>query len=736
MSINHSIKVASGLSPGAAAAKGLRHAGRLVAGLRRQAVDTRRCTYSPRPDLGGGGLDQRLAPLEPEGLAGGAETISAFSVHAQAHRFDLLGSGWVTLAHGMTCRGFGGHVYPPPPGGDDDLIKRLNPGNRDRARSIRAMIGSGYTPIDWQLDFRSGFRWSEGRASGALRYGHVPGADVKVPWELARLQHLPVLGLAFVLARAGVDGFAWSDRYMTAFRDQALDFLAANPPGFGVNWIAPMEATIRISNLLLALDLFHSDGAGFDGAFKAEVQAAAVDHGRFIAQHMDWHPEHRGNHYMAEVCGLAFCAAYLPRSPETDAWLALGVRELITETARQFLPDGGHFEASTGYHRLVAEMVTYTTALVLGLPEERLAALETYDFAAWRGRPALAPAPVEMASVPGGDGVSPFPTEHFERIARMAAFTAALTKPGGRVAQIGDADSGRWFKPAPPCQRMVAAAARRRYANLAGYSDLADDIEYWDEDTLDHRPLVDTIGALFGNTPESADGTLLQALANGRHVAQPKHERPAYRVEVTAKPPAGGRGTVIELAEEAILDGLEAVAFPDFGVYVWRGPRLFLAVRCGAFGRDGRGAHAHNDQLAIELAIDGTDWLADPGSYVYTADLEARNAYRSVAAHAAPRSGDAEPGRLDHGPFDLIDAAGAQCLRFDEQGFLGTHTGFGEPVTREITLQERRIVIRDIGGDARPGRVLTPNPTSLRGIVGGSVPFSPGYDKVLAEGQD
>lgn len=735
MSVSHSIKVAAGLSPKAAAAKGLRHAGRLVAGLRRQAADTKRCTYSPRPDVGGGGLGRHLAPLAAEDLMAGAGAIAAFAGHALAHRFDILGSGWTTVAHGMTCRGFGGHAYAPP-GGEADPIKRLNPGNRDRALDIRGLIGDGYTPIDWQLDVKSGFRWSEGRASGTLRYGHVPGADVKVPWELARLQHLPVLGLAFVLARAGADGFPWSDRYMTGFRDQALDFLAANPPGFGVNWIAPMEAAIRISNLLVALDLFHGAGAGFDAAFTTEVQAAALDHGRFIARHMDWHAEHRGNHYMADVCGLGFCAAYLPRSAETDAWLAFAVRELITETARQVLPDGGHFEASTAYHRLVAEMVIFATALVLGLPERRIAALAEYDFVAWKGRPPLAPAPVEQFSLPGGSGSSPFPPEHFERIARMAAFTAALTKPGGRVAQIGDNDSGRWFKPAPPCRHLTAAAARRTYANLQGYQGLDEDDAYWDEDVLDHGTLADATAGLFGDGPVSADGALVRALAGDRRAARPAAEQAMHRVELAGSPPTGGRVVVIDLADAAVLDGLEAVAFPDFGVYVWRSPRLFLAVRCGAFGRDGRGAHAHNDQLCIELAIDGTDWLADPGSYVYTADLDARNAYRSVAAHAAPRAGDAEPGRLDLGPFDLPDTANARCLRFDDRGFLGTHEGFAGPVAREITFQESRIVIRDTGGDARAGQVLTPNPTALRGILGGSVPFSPGYGKVLAEGQD
>ena len=51
----------------------------------------------------------------------------------------------------------------------------------------------------------------------------------------------------------------------------------------------------------------------------------------------------------------------------------------------------------------------------------------------------------------------------------------------------------------------------------------------------------------------------------------------------------------------------------------------------------------------MELNIDGEDWLADPGSYVYTADARLRNAYRSVRAHAAPRLGEGEPAALDPG---------------------------------------------------------------------------------------
>ena len=38
---------------------------------------------------------------------------------------------------------------------------------------------------------------------------------------------------------------------------------------------------------------------------------------------------------------------------------------------------------------------------------------------------------------------------------------------------------------------------------------------------------------------------------------------------------------------------------------------------CLAVGQDGNGGHAHNDQLSIELNVDGEDWIADPGTYLY-----------------------------------------------------------------------------------------------------------------------
>jgi len=186
----------------------------------------------------------------------------------------------------------------------------------------------------------------------------------------------------------------------------------------------------------------------------------------------------------------------------------------------------------------------------------------------------------------------------------------------------------------------------------------------------------------------------------------------------------------IEAPGADLRAGLERRAFPDFGLYVFRSPRLYLAIRCGSIGMKGRGAHAHNDQLAFELAIDGEDWVTDPGSYVYTASPSWRNAYRSVAAHSAPRIGTREPGRLDLGVFWLGNEAKAECLRFDSSGFAGEHRGFGQVVRRTFSLGSALITITDEGlAAAEPVRLI--GRAATQKYFKPAVPFSPGYGKRL-----
>ncbi|MEE8392839.1 MAG: alginate lyase family protein [Rhodospirillales bacterium] len=697
------LKYAMSLSPSSAAVKGARFLRRIVSGFARQAVDYFRSTYDQPP---AGGLPNRYVPtIDPSWLDPAA--IGGLGRRYLEHRFGLLGSKWVQVAHGMECRGFAGHRYRPramtPGGGRGFILGRLSPGNRAHARVLWDMVDGAYKPIDWQIDFKSGYRWNEGRSSAALLYGHLPGVDVKVPWELARLQHLPRLALAYILAINAKDGeagegFEPPDVYLNEFRNQVMDFAASNPPRFGVNWMCTMDVAIRTANMVLAMDLFRRHGARFDDGFLGVFAATISSHARHIAANPEWHANFNSNHYLAGLAGLLFAAAYLPSSGESDGWLGFAAKELATQVEGQFTSDGANFEGSTSYHRLSAEIAVYATALAIGIPDER-----------------------KLSA-----GLEAFAPSHFERLEKMAEFSMHITKPNGRVAQIGDNDSGRFFKLSPSLEGGVS---------------------------LDHRPLVGAINGLFGR-PDFAsfaghqcrlETELVKGLAGGAGIAgylEPGQEPGALgrTVSQTMEERPGGpksqRRIVIELPDRGVLDGLVGAAYPGFGLYIWRSDRFFMSIRCGPVGQSGNGGHAHNDQLAMELNIDGEDWLADPGSYVYTPSPEERDAYRSVRAHASPRHGDREPGRMDLGMFTLGDQAKAKCLRFDVGGFLGVHFGYGTPVFRAAAIGEGRIEIIDGLGACVPDasadceNLTATNADELKALFPTDVVFSPGYGRL------
>lgn len=637
MSLKHLARQALSLAPHIAVAKSLSYVGRILKGHLRQLTEKRRCSYQPQ---GAGDFQSFL-----NGLKGSLSNGLASKI--LAHRFDLLGSGWVNVAHTPD-------------------VGQLSPGNQKRSTQIRALIAPGYSPIDWQLDFKSGYRWREDRLSGTLRYGHEPGVDVKVPWELARLQHLPWLAMS------------GDEVSIQEFRNQVLDFAAANPPGYGVNWMCTMDVAIRAANLLIAYDLFIGRGVTFDDPFLSEFHALTQAHGKHIMANLEWHDLHRGNHYLANICGLLFVAAYLPKSAETEPWLGFSARQLIKEVERQFTPDGANFEASTSYHRLSAEMAIYATALALGQ-----------------------------------DDGPEFPPLHFERLERMAEFIMHVTKPGGRITQIGDNDSGRFFKlyPLPDLDHRATVAAIN---GLFERADLAD----------------------FAGPETSFETSVVSALAGGqKHASYLKPgDNPGA---VDQKIEAGDENnlpviaeTIITPPDATVLDGLTACAYPDFGLYIWRSPRFFLSVRCGSIGQNGNGGHAHNDQLAIELNIDGEDWIADPGSYLYTPAPKDRDAYRSVHAHSAPKIGKGEPARLDLGLFRLEDAAKARALSFGRGGFKGMHSGYGVPLHRCIEFQAGSLRIIDraqISDQPEASPVIVTDGQSLRKLWSLDLPFSAGY---------
>lgn len=647
---------------------------------------------------------------------------------SQAHCFNLLGSGPTVVAYGVNCLGVDEIRYEMSLPVELDhcgcwLAGRINRANLPEAQRVWGLVDEAYIPIDWQLDFKSGYRWREDTWYRDIRFGRLPGVDIKVPWELTRMQHLPTLTLACHFAHVGLSGFRNAKAYASEFRNQTLDFIANNPPGFGVNWACPMDVAIRAVNLLVAHDIALSADIHFDNAFESVFQASILAHARHIAANLEWSPQYRGNHYLANIAGLLFIAVYLPGSAESDAWLAFSVQELLAETAWQFHEDGSNFEASVCYHRLSAEMLLWCFALLANLAPDKLAALTRPQ--RHRSLPRLRPQALILYQVPGSSRESPIPDWCWERLVKMAHFTSALTRPDGRVVQFGDNDSGRFI--------TLGSGEQIRADN-----DPASLL--W---SLDHGALVAGIRALTGaelgtNVEDDPAAHIVRALGGFTGVsriapailsappsASPQigdddvWEQVARRFD--AAPAASRWISSFTAASAGLTGGLEFFSFQGMGCYVFKSPRMYLAVRCGEIGISGLGAHAHCDQLAIELIVDGDTCVRDPGTAIYTPFPATRNAYRSVRAHHAPRVAGCEPANLALGIFDLRGASEGECLYCGPRGFIGRHAGYGSWVYRIIALEDERIVVRDFGEGGL--QLIDPTPEPIA--------FSPGYGRVV-----
>lgn len=630
--------------------------------------------------------------------------------HYLCHRFDLLGSGWVQVAYGMYCRGLEGYQYHM--GGrveidshGDWLVGRINPSNLSKAQHIWRQVDADYQPIDWQLDFKSGHRWSEKTWAKRIKFGKKLGVDVKVPWELSRMQHLPQLALACLSNQTSQSD---KQRIQTEFKNQVLDFIATNPPAYGVNWVCPMDIAIRASNWVLAWDILQTSDVQLDANFEGVLATSLYEHGLYVFKNLESMLP-KANHYLANIAGLAFISAYLPSTDETDAWLAFAVQELIVEVDLQFYADGGNIEGSTAYHRLSAEMVYFATALILGLPKNRQEKLTT------------------------------FPDQYFERLERMVEFVMAVTKPNGAIIQIGDNDSGRFLKLAPAYQVMNIKQARETYSHLNGYQDLADSAHYFVENHLDCSHLVDAASGIFERADFDCDKSktcwdaiVMRALLHERLLPS-RGERPVKSETINTD--ANFHKLVLEVQQlpssqviknsfaSSLADlfaELRITTYPDFGLYIFTSANLYLAIRCWTGSKIEHTSHRHQDQLSVELSIDGCDLIVDPGTYVYTPLPSKRHLYRCNNAHFSPFTNRQITGN-DSSVFGLLSLEHVQIKYVGLQGFAAESTSTKEKHQLLVLFKNNAVeVYRTDGLMSSQRELIAPLPL-----------FSPGYGMTL-----
>lgn len=596
------------------------------------------------------------------------------------HNFNLLGSGFVKVDYLMRAKGFRGCQY------NSKTMRWL--GKKARLK-LKGRCIKTYEPINWFVDYKSGFFFLPWYYSSQERCLSViekkKGVDIKCPWEFGRLYHLPQMA---VLAAGDINRKAMLIR---EFQNEVIDFIVMNPVGSTVQWSCPMDVAIRNVNLLVAFDIFNQidDRKNFDTTFKRLFEKLIRDSLQYIMDHLEYGGRGAGsNHYLANIVGIIFAASYLPSDEWTDACLVFGVQELINQVGYQFYEEGSDFEGSTSYHRLAAEFVIYSTALIYGVLEtDRKRVFDKYNCKLIKSLKGVKRQKYSMESVDF------FPQWYLDRIQNMGRFTQTILKQNNEIVQIGDNDSGRLLK-------------------LTHMGDGLEDIE------LDHRTLLSAWAGLVdaGESEQimkevPLECSLVEALAKQKKIKGtycPLQIPATEKVETDLY--AYCSESVIyseDQKQTGLKDSLQICYYSSFGIVVLKSKRLFLSMVIDTAQNTLYTGHTHNDKLSIEVMVDGQYITRDPGGYIYSPSPEMRDKFRSVKAHNTMQIGKDEQ-NIFNGLFDMKKRTHAKLVYCDEDK-LAARLRYGNvECVREIFIFDNKIVVKDYAN--RPFKVSFKNP--------------------------
>ena len=260
----------------------------------------------------------------------------------------------------------------------------------------------------WNVDFISGLEWPQVpvKDHDGIRFD---GSDVKAPYELSRLQFLPILGKAYVLTH--------DERYRDGAKNLLSYWIEKNPVGVGINWSIAMEAALRAMSICFLLNLISPLRPEEEGWLERVTQSL-WHHFVYVEAHIEFSYLISSNHYLSNLVGL-YCLSESLEGRKMSAKRRLYRQRVESEILRQVYDDGGDYEASIGYHVLVTQMFTSTLLLMRASK--------------------VAPEPIFL-----------------ERLRRMYRIMDELASPSGQLPHVGDCDDGRVELLLDDLQQMLA----------------------------------------------------------------------------------------------------------------------------------------------------------------------------------------------------------------------------------------------------------------------------------------
>ena len=174
--------------------------------------------------------------------------------------------------------------------------------------------------------------------------------DIKNIWETSRFNWVPVQAMAHRITG--------DEKYITSLNSWLQDWNTKNPVNLGPNWKCGQEASIRLFNILIALQILGQIDDPSEG-----VLFFIANHLKRIKKNVYYSIAQNNNHGISEAAGLYLGGEFLYRfAPQNYRWARkyslVGKKWLTDRVGKLFLDDGSFSQHSIVYHRMVLDLLS------------------------------------------------------------------------------------------------------------------------------------------------------------------------------------------------------------------------------------------------------------------------------------------------------------------------------------------------------------------------------------------
>ena len=473
------------------------------------------------------------------------------------------------------------------------------------------------------------------------------GIDIKVPWEVARFQHLNKMCIFAYLNKLNND--------YDFIKLQILDFIFFNPPSVGIHWLNAMEVAIRGSNLSMITDILITEKK-LNEKEKLIFLNSINDHLLFVLDNIEWSPLSRNNHYLANIIGIMVMSYFLPKDRYLRTIMKFSVEQFFNEIDFQFYEDGGSKEGSTSYHVFSSEMILIGLYFFKKIKSNGFRFDESEGFF-------LSNLFNKISFIKNNSEniTMHYKNRMLDKVKKIFFFSKLLLRNNNSLLQVGDNDSGCFF-----------------------------DLDF-SKDSLEKKKIHILLS-------EKESFSLFYIIKNfvGNDFFENFNNKPCLikKNKINSCSIKYRKSFFIPFNEKVNINKIKLYSFKDFGLYCYIHKKFSLYVICKSNYEYYNSGHLHDDNLAIDLVIDKKNIITDPGSFCYTSNSSVRNKYRGIDSHFAPRKLGCRQ-KEESFPFSFSNFLKGKVLNVDKDIFFGKISYKNCNVFRKIEILSTGLKIND-----------------------------------------